>query len=73
MAATFLISMIGKWNKNLLKTENLKFYYIYLLFKHSSSGYNTVSNVMVEFSDDALQNLSRNWFDDLIDLLLGTW
>ena len=39
---------------------------IYLLFKQSSSGYNTVSNATAEFSNDALQNFGRNWYDDLV-------
>ena len=33
---------------------------IYLLFKQSSSGYNTVSDATAEFSNDALQNFGRN-------------
>ena len=30
MAITFLIPMVGKWNKNQVKAETLKLYYIYL-------------------------------------------
>ena len=52
------------------KLSLLNCIWIYLLLKRSSSGYNTVSNATAEFSDDALQNSSRNWYDDLLDSFL---
>ena len=64
-----LFNIHGRWMKEeLAENRDLNFFpCIYLLLKYSSSSCNTVSKT-TEFFDDALQNFSRNWFDDNLDL-----
>ena len=66
--------MVDKWNKNELKAKILKFLYMYLFtFQVILLWLQYSFNATAKFSDDALHNFSRNWFDDPLDLLLGTW
>ena len=72
MAITFLIPMVGKWNKNQLKAETSKLYYICLFifqtfFLRPQNSFECDDWILRW----RLQNLNRNWFNDLLNLLLG--
>ena len=63
--------MVGTWNKNQLKAETSKFYYISLFIFQTfflRPQYSFKCNGWI--LRWRLQNFNRNWYDDLFDLIL---